>query len=175
MIFVLFCRKSGVARIGTRWLVGVVYWPNGFLPRLPIQDLIGNQLFKRLTHASGKKLVNTSVKATFLTVFAIAVIASGCIRFFTQEGGSTGLWFGIVMGVVALGGVAAFKSGKTLVGYIIGYVSVVTVGGWFVYEALIKKGFAVAEVRQLIIIGFSLLALIVLSIPNKTNKQESAS
>jgi len=126
-----------------------------------------------MSHESGQYLVNTSVKSTFLTVFAVAVIASGCIRFFTQEGGSVGLWFGIVMGGVGLAGVVAFKSGNVLLGHIAGYVSVVTVGGWFVYEALIKKGFAVAEVRQLVIIGFSVLAFIVLSVPIKKYKSES--
>lgn len=85
-------------------------------------------------------------------VYGAAVIASGMIRYFGSAGGHAGLWFGIVMGSVALAAGGCFLVGKDLVGKILIWFSILVVGGWFVFEALIKKGVLEAEIRMLAIL-----------------------
>lgn len=91
-----------------------------------------------------------------VTLFGLAVIASGCWRYFGQEGGDKGLWFGVVMGTLAL--LAALSMGRRpAMATLLAWISVLFVGGWFGYEALIKKGWADAEPRQLIVLGCSIV------------------
>ncbi|MEM6673971.1 MAG: hypothetical protein AAF726_14090 [Planctomycetota bacterium] len=81
------------------------------------------------------------------------MIASGLTRFVFQPGGEKGLWFGLAMG--ALGLVAARLSavGRRGVSLAVAVPTLAVVAGWFCYESFVLKGFAEAEVRQLVIIG----------------------
>ena len=99
--------------------------------------------------------------------YGLVVIASGMLRYFGQDGGETGLWFGIVMGSAALIAAASFWLGQWTIARILAGATVVFVGGWFFYEALIKKGFAQAEPRQLIVIAVSCVFAIILFLPQK--------
>jgi len=101
-------------------------------------------------------VMNTRRTASVFAVFAVVVLASGIYRYASAPGGVEALWFGVVMGAIAGGSSLAFFRGWRALGIGLGAFAVLTVGGWFVYEALIQKGLAVAERRQ--------LALIVLSV-----------
>ena len=100
----------------------------------------------------------TAVSGTF----GLAVIGSGLWRFFSADGGHAGLWFGIVMGGLAL--VSAWLSwlGRTRTAAVLIGLCLVFVGGWFTYESFVKKGLAEAEPRQLMIIVLTILTTIAL-------------
>lgn len=93
-------------------------------------------------------------------IFAVAVIASGLWRFFSAEGGQAGLWFGLLMGGLGLVAASLFATGKPRAGTILAWICLSLVGGWFCYESFVKKGFANAETRQLIIISITILTAI---------------
>lgn len=101
--------------------------------------------------------MNASRTALVLAGFALATLASGLYRYLSAEGGDKGLWFGVVLGAVGLLGAGALASGRRRTGLAFGALAVLTVGGWFGYEALILKGLAVAETRQLVLLALSLL------------------
>lgn len=96
--------------------------------------------------------MNLRSRALILAAFGLATVASGVYRFASAEGGEKGLWFGIVMGGTGLGGAALLARGRRRAGSALGWIAVVFVGGWFAYEALVKKGFDQAEPRQLALI-----------------------
>ena len=108
------------------------------------------------------------------TVFGLSVITSGLWRYFSAEGGEAGLWFGLVMGGLALVAAGLFFTRKQLPATILVWLCIAFVGGWFCYESFIKKGFANAETRQLIIIGLTgLTALFHLSAIKKRSSTSS--
>ncbi len=88
--------------------------------------------------------------------FGAAIVASGLYRFLAEPGGYTGLWFGIVMGAIAILAGGLFWRGQNMAAKCSVWVSIVVVGGWFVYEALIKKGLSNPEPRMMIIIAITL-------------------
>lgn len=90
--------------------------------------------------------------ALALASFGAATLASGLYRYLSAPDGEKGLWFGIVMGSVALGAACSLIRGYRILGIGLGGFAIATVGGWFVYEALILKGVARAELRQLVLI-----------------------
>ena len=90
-----------------------------------------------------------------LFLFGLAVLASGFLRFFGQEGGDKALWFGLVMGGLALLGAVCLRVGRARLGWGLGVLAVVFVGGWFGYESFVRKGLAAAELRQLVILGLA--------------------
>jgi hypothetical protein len=90
--------------------------------------------------------------AASLVLFGAATLASGLYRYLSAPDGEKGLWFGLVMGSMGLGAALALGRGRRVVGGVLGVLSVVLVGGWFSYEALVLKGLAVAETRQLALI-----------------------
>ena len=101
--------------------------------------------------------MNWQSRSRALLIFGLIVIASGCFRFFTQEGGSTGLTFGLVMGSLSLIAGWIIARGHKLAGLAIGILTLVVVGGWFAYEALVLKGWSAAEPRQLIVLTASII------------------
>ncbi len=99
---------------------------------------------------------NTAPCITSAT-FGLCVIASGLWRFLSAEGGHAGLWFGLVMGSASLLSSWLFLKDRVVPARVLIWTSLVIVGGWFSYESFIKKGLANAELRQLIIIGVTLV------------------
>ena len=91
-------------------------------------------------------------------LFGLIVIGSGLWRFFSAEGGYNGLWFGIVMGGLALISAGLLFVQKTKPGIILGSFSILLVGGWFGYESFVKKGIANSEARQIIVIAATIIA-----------------
>ncbi len=115
--------------------------------------------------------MNGRIKAITVGIFGTCVIASGLWRFFLFEGGHTGLTFGAAMGVIAVLSATLLVNSHRIPGLILAWISIAFVGGWFFYEALIKKGLAVAEPRQLIVLVLSLLTAVILCLPHRrTNR-----
>ncbi|MEM7454168.1 MAG: hypothetical protein AAF456_07410 [Planctomycetota bacterium] len=103
----------------------------------------------------GKPTSGSGTVTLASAAYGLCVIGSGLWRYLGSEGGSTGLIFGFVMGAIALLASIAFFSARNVFGHILAWSSVIVVCGWFIYEAMIKKGFSEAEPRQLIVIGIS--------------------
>ncbi len=93
-----------------------------------------------------------------LALYAVLTAVSGIYRYASAPGGVEALWFGVVMGGVAALGALCMRIGRRRLGLALGAFAVLTIGGWFVYEALIQKGIAVAERRQL---GMIVLSVVV--------------
>lgn len=94
--------------------------------------------------------------------YGVAVIASGLYRFLFEEGGEKALWFGLVMGTLALGAACLMWVTRPLIGKILAWVVVALVGGWFIYETSIENGFGQEDLRMYLIIVLSLLEAAVL-------------
>ena len=90
-------------------------------------------------------------------------MASGVWRVMSAEGGSTGLGFGLVMGGVAWLSAALYWFRQSVAAKVVALFCLVVVGGWFTYESFFRKGFANAELRQLLVIFVSLVVVFVLS------------
>jgi len=104
------------------------------------------------------------IKASSITIclYGAVVMASGIWRVVSAEGGSTGLWFGLVMGSIAwLSGVLYWNDKRQLANAM-ALCCIAVVGGWFGYESLLKKGYAHAEIRQLVVIVLSVVTVVVL-------------
>lgn len=93
-------------------------------------------------------------------MYGLAVIGSGVMRYLERPDGEKGLWFGVVMGVLALFASLSFSKLRFNTARIAIWISILFVGSWFIYEALVKKGFAVAETRMIVIIGLTLVAAV---------------
>lgn len=93
-------------------------------------------------------------------IYGLAVIASGMIRYLGSPGGDAGLWFGVVMGGLAVAASGCFWTDRVLFGTILTWFTIAVVGGWFVFEALIEKGIFEAEVRMLAILGITFAAAV---------------
>lgn len=89
-------------------------------------------------------------------VYGLVVIASGCYRYFSRPDGEKGLYFGLVMGAIAIAAALAVRSGRILVGTIVGGTSLAFVLGWNLYESLVKNG-GNHEPRLLLVAGISVV------------------
>ena len=103
------------------------------------------------------------------SVFGIAVIGSGLMRYLGQPNGEKGLWFGVVMGGIALLAAVCFRYGMVTPARVMIWLSILFVGSWFIYEALIKKGFGEAEPRMLVIIGLSVATAVYFLLQYRTD------
>lgn len=88
--------------------------------------------------------------------YGVAVIGSGLWAWFVN-GGSKGLWFGLVMGLGAVGAARLLAQGKKGLGLGIASFCILVVGGWFVYEVFVRKG-GDASPRLYLMIAASLVA-----------------
>ena len=95
------------------------------------------------------------------TVFGITVIGSGLFRYFFEKDGETGLWFGVVIGGIGLVAAILFFLKKATTARILATICACIAGGWFIYEAWIKKQFDVGP-RMHIVIFVSFVELVVL-------------
>ncbi len=113
------------------------------------------------------------ISAVAIFLYGAVVVASGVWRVVSAEGGSTGLWFGLVMGGVAwLGGVLYWFDKRGLAKGL-AIFCVVLVGGWFGYESFLRKGYADSEIRQLVVIVFSIVILGILVRPDGKTEVET--
>ena len=116
-------------------------------------------LFEDPSREKGEKIASMKLTNNAVVAFAYGacVIASGLYRFFSEEGGHAGLWFGIVMGGLALVAGGCFALQKSVFGHVLAWLTIAIVGGWFFYEALIKKGWAESETRLLLVLGLTVV------------------
>ena len=112
-------------------------------------------------------------KTVAISLYGVAVIASGMMRYFGDDGGETGLIFGIVMGGISLIAASVFVLQKKWIASVLAWFSVIVVGGWFVYEALIKKGLQESETRQLVLIVGSVIVAFMLALPQRSSTGQS--
>jgi cation transport ATPase len=113
-----------------------------------------------------------TLKCLATAVYGLAVIASGLYRFLAEEGGEKGLWFGVVMGTLALGAAGLLWARWLLIGRALAWLVAIFVGGWFVFESSIKKGFGHGDLRMYLIIALSLLEAVVLCLPAKSQDRQ---
>jgi hypothetical protein len=107
-------------------------------------------------------------KVWAMAVYGLAVVVNGLLSILlSREGGTAGIWFGGVMGTLALAASLLIWSGPRLVGTAVAWVVIAFVGGWFAYSTFVKKGLAQAEPRVLVILLATLLVVVVLCVPTK--------
>ena len=114
-------------------------------------------------------------RSSVALIYGLLVIGSGLWRYLEQPDGEKGLWFGIVMGAIALLGSLCFRVNRLAAGRAAIWLSILFVGGWFVYEALIKKGFSAAEPRMLAVIGLTIITAIYFLIQSAAPNSKTAS
>ncbi len=119
--------------------------------------------------------MSNKYKAVMMAIYALVVIGSGIYRIVSQDGGTTGLYFGLVMGGIAAAGSLLFWLNQPPLAYLDSFLAVSLVGGWFCYESFVKKGIAQAEPRQLIVIVITFVVLILLILPPKVPAERSSS
>jgi hypothetical protein len=115
-----------------------------------------------------------TLKPSATAFYGLAVIASGLYRVLAEEGGEKGLWFGLVMGTLALGAACLLWVNRPLIGYILAWIVVAFVGGWFIYETSVQNGFGHGDFRMYLIIALSLLEAVVLCLPTTSQEGQPA-
>jgi len=106
-------------------------------------------------------------KPLAIALFGTAVITSGLLSLLGREGGTAGLKFGLVMGGLALVAALLLWMNLRLPGTAVAWLAVAFVGGWFIYDAFIKRGFGQGDLRKYVMVALSLAAAIVLCWPTK--------
>ncbi len=122
---------------------------------------------------SSEPEIGQTVKPWVMALFALVVVTSGFYRVLSADGGQTGLWFGIIMGGLALCSCWLLVTENRRPGYFVAWLCILVVGGWFAYESFVKKGIARAEPRQLIVIGVALFAALTLLSRNDPTRPEN--
>ena len=89
-------------------------------------------------------------------LYGLLVIGSGCFRYFTKPAGEKGLYFGLVMGGLALAAAFLIRSGRIRTGHLLGFTAIAFVAGWFLFESLVKDGGSY-EPRLLLVAAISLV------------------
>lgn len=101
-------------------------------------------------------MISRAGVSVMTVVFGAAVILSGLYRYFLEPGGIKGLWFGLVMGAVAVLGALLLRTRAVLPGLGLAALTALLVGGWFSYE---NFGEAKHELRMYLMILVSLVEL----------------
>jgi peptidoglycan/LPS O-acetylase OafA/YrhL len=109
--------------------------------------------------------------AAAIGLFGLAVITSGVIRMLTDANGQNGLYFGLVMGSVALLGAVLAGVNQLLLARIVAAFAVAVVLLWFGYDMFndLKRNFkiGVPEIRKSILIVLGVALAIVMALPVK--------
>ena len=104
-------------------------------------------------------MISRRIVSSITASFGVAVILSGLYRYYTADGGSNGLWFGLVMGGMALLAALLQRTRLALLGDALAAVAALFVGGWFCYE---NFGKGKHELRMYLMIFVSAVELAVL-------------
>jgi len=115
-----------------------------------------------MPRSSGSLGLDLSLKSRLLFLYGLVVYTSGFGRFFFFPGGEKGLYYGLVMGTLALRGSFFLSKGQVLRGAVLGDLAIAFTGGWYAWECFMIQGFLEAEWRQLIMIVVSLLVVVLL-------------
>jgi len=104
-------------------------------------------------------MISRRIVPLITACFGVAVILSGLYRYFLEPGGSAGLWFGLVMGGMALLAALLQRTRLSLLGDGLAAIAALFVGGWFCYE---NFGKGKHEIRMYLMIFVSAVELAVL-------------
>jgi len=105
--------------------------------------------------------VSRPMLALITACFGITVILSGLYRYFMEPGGSAGLWFGLVMGGLALVGAILQLTKVPAVGDVLAVLAAIFVGGWFCFE---NFGKSKHEIRMYLMIIASIVELVLVGV-----------
>ena len=110
--------------------------------------------------------------AAVIGIFGLAVIAGGVIRhFFSADPSTNGLYFGLVMGGLAVIGAVLAGLNQVLSARVITALAVVVVVLWFGYDMLqdLSREFKItsAEVRKTIVVVLGLATGVAICLPLK--------
>ncbi len=109
--------------------------------------------------------------AAAIGVFGLAVIASGIIRILTDVNGHNGLYFGLVMGGIALVGAMLAGVNRTLLARIVAGFAIAVVVMWFsfdMYKDLSRNSqFGEPEIRKTVLILLGVSLAVLMSLPKR--------
>ena len=105
-------------------------------------------------------MISPALVSATTACFGVAVISSGLYRFFMEPGGAAGLWFGLVMGGLALLAALLQRTRLAVAGDSLAALAALFVGGWFCYE---NFGKSKHELRMYLMILASAIELAVLA------------
>ena len=98
-------------------------------------------------------------------VFGLAVIASGVIRMLTDVKGQNGLYFGLVMGGIALAAAALAAMRQILAARIVASFAIAVVVLWFGNDLSKNFSFGEAGIRKMILIVLGVALAVILALP----------
>jgi hypothetical protein len=109
--------------------------------------------------------------ALALGLFGLAVIGSGLFRYLTDPGGQNGLYFGLVMGGIALAGALLAAFNQILAARLVGGLGIAFVLLWFGYDLFqdLSRNFVITgtEIRKSLILAAGVVAALVIYLPGK--------
>lgn len=91
-------------------------------------------------------------------VYGLVVFGSGGYRYLSRPGGEKGLWFGLVLGAIAIAAAWLLRAGRERAGNAAAFTSVGVVTGWCLYESLVKDGGS-RETRLLLVAAIGLVQI----------------
>ena len=104
------------------------------------------------------------IKQAVTLVFGLAAVAVGVWRHLQTGDSPQAAWFGLVMGVVAMVGSALFFMRSRIPGYLVTWVSLIFVSGWFLWRMLSGHSDG-TSIRVIFILVVCAVELVVLLIP----------
>ncbi|MDY0165599.1 MAG: hypothetical protein RBS80_03600 [Thermoguttaceae bacterium] len=106
-------------------------------------------------------------------IYGLAVLGSGLLSLLAAEPGKAGLWFGVVMGGLALVASLLLYVRLRYLGMGVAWVAVGFVGGWFIYDVFFQRGLGQGDVRKYAVLVLTLLVAAVLGAPARKNSKTS--
>lgn len=107
--------------------------------------------------------------AAAVGLFGLAVIASGVIRMLTDANGQNGLYFGLVMGSIALAGAVLAGVNQLLLARIVAGFAVAVVLLWFSFDMYkdLSRNFKIGEpeIRKSVLIVLGLTLAVIMALP----------
>ena len=115
------------------------------------------------------------MKAIMTIIYGCVVIGIGLWRHLQTGSSPKALWFGLVMGVIAISGGILLMLKKHIPAYIATFIAFGFVGGYFGYRILTHPSDGVTSIRVWIVFAATIVAAILLVIPSsKNNAGQSA-
>jgi peptidoglycan/LPS O-acetylase OafA/YrhL len=109
--------------------------------------------------------------AAAIGVFGMAVIASGVIRMMTDANGQNGLYFGLVMGGIALVGAVLAAINQVRLARVVAGFAVAVVLLWFVYDMYkdLSRSFKIGEpeIRKSVLIVLGIVLTVLMALPRR--------
>lgn len=107
-------------------------------------------------------------------IYGAAVLGSGLLSLLDSEPGKAGLWFGVVMGGLALVASLLMCARLQRLGMGVAWVTVAFVGGWFIYDIFFRRGVVQDDPRKHAVVVLTLIMAMVLGTSTRKNAEMSA-